>query len=89
VTTATLSPYFLPKRAIAPDCERGVDRELLGRDRVFSRIAAVDQRLDVGERAVGQPVEMAEVEAQPIGSDERARLLDVKADDLAQRAWRR
>ena len=46
---------------------------------------AVGDPLDLGDLVVGDRVVVAEVEAQPIRSDERAGLLDVLAEHLAQR----
>ena len=81
-TTRTLSPYFSPKSAIAPDaiasCVFLTDVFTVS----FLRIGFVDDPLDLLSLLRSDSGEVDEVESQPIGRDERARLLDVSAKHL-------
>ncbi len=56
-----------------------------GFDACVGQHFAVDDGLDLFELFVGDLREVREVEAQAVGSTERAGLLDVGAEDLAQR----
>ena len=62
---------------------------LLGRleraHRAVGQRLLVGDLLDLGDLVVGERGVVAEVEAQPVGPDQRAGLLDVLAEHLAQR----
>ena len=86
LTTRTRSPYFSPKSAMAPSswtatsmgtstmvCDGGVGEDL-----------AVDDVFDLLQLFVGDAGEVGEVEAEAGAVVERAGLLDVGAEDLAQ-----
>ena len=85
LTTRTLSPYFSPKSAIAPAAIASSVDAHLGRHRRVPVDLLVDDPLDAVELVARDRLEMDEVEAQAIGRHERSRLLDVGAEDLAQR----
>ena len=84
-TTRTSSPYFSPNSARAPEARasssaisRVVDRRVLQHEVVGD---VLDLRELLGRHRLG----MREVEAQPVGRDQRALLRDVIAEHLAQR----
>ena len=86
-TTRTTSPYFSPNSAIAPvgDAPRRTASRVDAHRRRApdlrdSRCASTSRELLRRHRAV-----VREVEAQPVGRDERARLVHVLAEHLAQR----
>ena len=86
LTTRTLSPYFSPNSAIAPAataCSGDTSTSVVHR-RVPVHLL-VDDALDAIEIVARDRLEVHEVEAQAIGRDERAGLLDVRAEHLAQR----
>ena len=86
LTTRTLSPYFSPNSAIAPAAiASSVDASTSVVDRRVPDDLLVDDALDAIELVARDRLEVHEVEAQAVGRDERARLLDVGAEHLAQR----
>ena len=85
VSTRTVSPYFSPKKATAPFCLASRDGQDLGLDRQVAQHALVGQVLDLPALVGRHGRQVREVEAQPIGRDQRALLRDVRAQHLAQR----
>ena len=85
LTTRTLSPYFSPNSAIAPGLDRFLRRAHLGRHRRVAVDLRVDDPLDAVDLLARHRLKVHEVEAQPIGRDQRSRLLHVRAEHLAQR----
>ena len=84
-TTRTRSPYFSPNSAMAPAAiASSVDRTSVCTG-VFRTICSLTMRLDLVDLVARHRREVHEVEAQPIGRDQRARLLDVRAEHLPQR----
>ena len=84
-STRTFESYFSPKKAIAPALERVVERHGLGADLHVVEDPGVDEALDLLPRDRTDGLEVREVEAQPIRSDERPSLLNVAAEHLAKR----
>ena len=83
-TTRTRSPYFSPNSAMAPAAmASSVDRTSVWTARV-SHDLFVDDGFDLVDLIAGHRREVDEVEPQPLGRDERARLLDVRAQDLPE-----
>ena len=80
-----MSPYLSPKKAIAPRRGGFVLGRLERPRRCVGQRLVVGDPFDLGDLGVGDRVVVAEVEAQPVGSDQRAGLLDVLAQHLAQR----
>ena len=84
-TTRTRSPYFSPKSAIAPAAiASSVERTSVCTG-VLRYDLLVDDALDRIDLLARDRREVHEVEPQAIGRDERSRLLDVRAEHLAQR----
>ena len=84
-STRTSSPYFSPNSIIAPSfCASsiGITRALR---RVVRQDLGVDELLDLADLLVGQRRVVREVEAGALGVDQRALLLHVRAQHLAQR----
>ena len=83
-STRTRSPYFSPNRAMAPAA--------MASSRVMTRVSTamiaanfrVDQALDGRQLLRAHRLEVGEVEAQPLGVHQRAFLLDMIAQHLAQ-----
>ena len=65
--------------------DRLLGRLDLGRHRRVADDLLVDDALDAQELVARDGGDVHEVEAQPVGRDERARLLDVRAEHLPQR----
>ena len=84
-STRTSSPYFSPNSIIAPDFLRLVDRHHARLRRRVLQDLGVDDRLDAADLVVGHRRVVREVEARLVGIDERALLLHVRAEHLAQR----
>ena len=83
--TRTMSPYLSPKNAIAPIAIASSLVVSNARSRRVGQRLAVGDLFDLGDLVVGDRGVVAEVEPQPVGADERAGLLDVLAEHLAQR----
>ncbi len=84
-TTRTRSPYFSPKSAIAPCAiASSVDLTSVGTG-VLRTICSLTMRSIAQELVARDGGDVHEVEPQAIGRHERARLLDVRAEHLAQR----
>ena len=84
-TTRTSSPYFSPNSARAPDAlasSSAISRVVTG---AFCSTIVVGDVLDALELLGAHRLGMREVEAQPVGRDQRALLRDVIAEHLAQR----
>ena len=84
-STRTTSPYLSPKKAMAPSA---VGFVLGGLERAGRRVGqrlGVGDLLDPADLVGGDGRVVREVEAQAIGADQRAGLLDVLAEHLAQR----
>ena len=84
-TTRTVSPYFSPKSAIAPAAIASCVALTSVWTGVFLQDLLVDDLLDLEQLLARQCREVDEVEAQPIGRDERSGLLDVRAEHLSKR----
>ena len=84
-TTRTSSPYFSPNSARAPERERIVERHQARGDRRILQHDVVGDVLDPLDLLRAHRLGMREVEAQPVGRDQRALLRDVIAEHLAQR----
>ena len=84
-TTRTSSPYFSPNSARAPDAMRVVAAQQARDHRRVLQHDVVGDILDpldfLGRHRLG----MGEVEAQPVGRDQRAFLRHVIAEHLPQR----
>ena len=84
-STRTSSPYFSPNSIIAPGfCASSIGITRACGRRVVEDLG-VDDRLDAADLVVGHRRVVREVEARLVGIDERALLLDVRAQHLAQR----
>ena len=84
-TTRTWSPYFSPKSAIAP---AAIASCVFFTSVWTARIAQdlfVDDALDLEQLLASHGADVHEVEAQPVGRNQRARLLDVLAEHLSKR----
>ena len=84
-STRTSSPYFSPNSIIAPSfCASsiGITRACVAR---VGQDLGVDDRLDLADLLVGHRRVVGEVEARALGVDQRALLLHVRAEHLAQR----
>ncbi len=84
-TTRTLSPYFSPKSAIAPPL---MASSVLRSSVTTARVAVhllVHGTLHIAAFVVRHGHAVGEVESQPIGRDERARLAHVRAEPLPER----
>ena len=84
-TTRTSSPYFSPNSARAPEATRVVERHQPRGDGRVLQHDVVGDVLDPLELVGRHRLGMREVEAQPVGRDQRALLRDVIAEHLAQR----
>ena len=85
-TTRTRSPYFSPNSAMAPAAIASCVAFTSVTHRRVPQHLLVDDVLDLDAAARGvSGAEVDEVEAQSIGRHQRARLLDVRAEHLAQR----
>ena len=85
-STRTGSGYFSPKTARTPgDFLRLRQRHRHRRHRQIGVDLLVDQPLDLGDFLRCQRLVVREVEARLVGIDQRALLLDVLAEHLAQR----
>ena len=76
---------FLAEQRHRAGGDRFFRRSHVGLHRRVAVDLLVDDALDVVELLARDRLEVHEVEAQPIGRDERAGLLDVRAEHLAQR----
>ena len=84
-TTRTSSPYFSPKSAMAPEARASssaISRVTTG---VFSSSTALAMSSTAFNFFARHRLRVREVEAQPLGRDERALLRDVRAEHLTQR----
>ncbi len=84
-TTRTTSPYFSPKNAIAPAALGLLAGRLVGPHRFVAQDLGVDEILDPSDLLLGHRPEVAEVEPQAVGRDERTLLAHVVAEHLSQR----
>ena len=84
-TTRTSSPYFSPNSARAPEAMRVVDRHQPRGHRRVLQHDVVGDVLDPLDLLRRHRLGMREIEAQPVGRDQRALLRDVVAEHLAQR----
>ena len=84
-STRTRSPYFSPKNAIAPSCSASSFGVSVASTGSFARTSRVGEVLDCVELVARHRRVVAEVEAQVVGRDERALLLHVWPEHLAQR----
>ena len=84
--TRTMSPYLSPKNAIAPISSASALRRLERPHAGVGERLRVGHPLDLGRSARRHRLVVGEVEAQAVGGDERAGLLDVVAEHLAQGA---
>ena len=84
-STRTMSPYLSPKKAMAPSSRASSLVVSKWRTGALARISRVGQVLDGPDLLGRDRLEVAEVEAQPVGRHQRALLLDVVAEHLAQR----
>ncbi len=82
---AHLVAVFLAEERHRAGRDRLLRRANLGRHRRVPADLLVDDALDAVELVARDRLEVHEVEAQAIGRDERARLLHVRAEHLAQR----
>ena len=85
VTMRTVSPYFSPKSAMAPfdrASARGTYAVETGR---LATTASLTRRSIFRRSSRDTGAKCGEVEAQPVGRDERTPLLDVRAEFGAQR----
>ena len=78
-------PVFLTEQRHRPRRNRLLVRRLPGLDREILPHVRIDFGLDRGELIALDRTVMAEVEAQPLGRDDRTRLTHVGAEDFAQR----
>ena len=84
-TTRTSSPYFSPNSARAPDARASssaISRVVTG-EFCITKSLAMSSTCSISSRR--HRLGMREVEAQPVGRDQRALLRDVIAQHLAQR----
>ena len=82
--TRTTSPYFSPKKAMAPRsaasfCDISMDRTASLAMTCWLARSSISLQLLGGDGGV-----VAEVEAQPVGRDQRSGLLDVGPEHLPQ-----
>ncbi len=82
MTTRTISPYFSPKRAIAPIRTASVLRHLFDDDGNIFADFLVDQPLDVSNLLVRHFCKMRKVEPQRCVIDQRAFLCDMVPQGL-------
>ena len=82
---AHLVAVFLAEQRRAPEATRVVERHQPRGDRRVLQHDVVGHVLDPLELVGGHRLGMREVEAQPVGRDQRALLRDVIAEHLAQR----
>ena len=84
-TTRTVSPYFSPNSAMAP----AATASCVGRTSVCTGVLrhdlAGDEAFDLGDLLARERGEVHEVEPQAVRRHQRARLLHVRAEHLAQR----
>ena len=80
-----MSPYLSPKNAIAPIAIASSLVVSNARTGALARISRLARISICSISSVGHRGVVAEVEAQSIGPDERAGLLDVLAEDVAER----
>ena len=86
VTTRTFaSGYLSPKNASAPEASASSMFMMSVRISRSLRISSIHLLLDFGDFAGIDGGEVREIEAQMIGRDERAGLLHVRAENIAQR----
>ena len=83
--TRTVSPYFSPNSATAPDFLASSKRHHRITESALLADLVVDQILDAPLLVVGHRLEVREVEAQAIGRDQRALLRHVRAEHLLER----
>ncbi len=85
--TRTFSPYFSPKSAMAwySLTATSMGTSSMVSTRLLQQNLAVGDVLDLLQLFVGDRGEVREVEAQIVGRDQRAGLLDVGSEHLAQR----
>ena len=79
-----MSPYFSPKSAIAPAAIASCVFFTSVCTGVLLQDLLVDDALDLEQLLARDGAEVDEVEAQPVGRDERAGLLDVRAQHLCE-----
>ena len=84
-STRTMSPYLSPKKAMAPSSHGLGLGGLVVADGVVGQDLVVGEVLDGADLLGGERVGRAEVEAQAVGVDQGALLLDGLAEHLAQR----
>ncbi len=83
--TRTSSPYFSPKSAIAPRLDGFVVLHDARRDFDVAPDLVVHEHLDLADLRGRHRLVVREIEARPLRIDERAFLLNVRAEHLAQR----
>ena len=79
-----MSPYLSPKKAIAPSCSASALLVSKARTRGVRQRGAVGDALDLLDLLGRDRLVVREVEAQALRGDQRAGLLDVVAEHLAQ-----
>ena len=84
-TTRTVSPYFSPNNAIAPAAIASLVGLTSVITSVLRRTSSLTSRSIASSSLGGDSRRVDEVESQPIGRDERAGLLHVRPEHLAQR----
>ena len=84
-TTRTSSPYFSPNSARGARLARLLDAHQAGDDGLVGDDDAIGDVLDRGDLLRRDRLGMGDVEAQPVGRDQRALLRDVVAEHDAQR----
>jgi hypothetical protein len=82
---ADLIAVFLSEERHGARRDRLLGRAHFGSDRRVLHNFLVDDPLDAIALVIGHGLKVHEVESQPVGGDERARLLDVRAEDLPER----
>ena len=85
LTTRTVSPYFSPKSAIAPAAIASCVERTSVCTGVLRQICSLTIRSISSSSSRVTALEVHEVEPQAVGRHERAGLLDVRAEHLAQR----
>ena len=80
-----MSPYFSPKKAIAPSPSACSRRRLVDTDGLVGQDLEVHEVLHALDLLLGHRPEVAEVESQAVRGDERALLANMIAQHPAQR----
>ena len=78
-------PVFLAEERHRAGCHRFLCRSFFGDDRHVSAHLLVHDLLDLEHLLVRDRRRVDEIESQPVGRDERACLLHVRAEHLSQR----